>query len=682
MILTNLRIGVRLFLGFGLIIAMSVAFGVYALQTVAGTADFTRKLYHHPYAVSVASLQLNGDMIAINRSMKDVLLAKNGEQIDKAVAAVNASDADAVAQLKILRERFQGDATIVNELEKTVLDWRPVREQVIALVRDNKKEAAVEVVASKGAAAVKAINEKTAGIIELARNRGASLSQQADESYQQALLVTGIATALLAVVGVVIALVSTLTITRPVARIRGIMGTMSTGDVADDLPVTSRDEMGDLSQAVNQVMANRRYVTSVAESIAGGNLGVEVRLLSERDAMGVAFRHMLGKLREVVEAAAAAAQNVASGSQQLSAGSEQLSQGATEQAAASEEASAAMEQMSANVRQSADNAGETEKIATRSAVDAESSGEAVVKSVVAMKTIAEKITIVQEIARQTDLLALNAAIEAARAGEHGRGFAVVASEVRKLAERSQVASTEIMALASDTVSVAEAAGQMLTKLVPDIRRTADLVQEISASSREQNVGAEQVNAAIGQVDRVSQQNAASAEEISATAEELAAQADQLRSILSYFAVGASGVAASSVAAKIADRAAAAAPATATRTDRSDRKAPPAPKGKFEVVRSKGETGPAVTAKAKGAAATAKADPAPKANPVIRVDTKPKARINLGPEPDETVGTPPRKSPVITLPEPGMVARPGNARKAPLPLEVGSLDADDAAFERM
>ena len=196
-----------------------------------------------------------------------------------------------------------------------------------------------------------------------------------------------------------------------------------------------------------------------------------------------------------------------------------------------------MEEMAANIRQNADNAGETEKIARQSSVDAAKSGDAVSKAVAAMKTIAEKITIVQEIARQTDLLALNAAIEAARAGEHGRGFAVVASEVRRLAERSQAAAAEISALSFQTVTVSEEAGQMLTRLVPDIQRTAVLVSEISSASREQNTGAEQINVAIQQLDQVTQQNAAAAEEMSSTSEELSSQAQQLQSSISFFTLG-------------------------------------------------------------------------------------------------------------------------------------------------
>jgi methyl-accepting chemotaxis protein len=190
--------------------------------------------------------------------------------------------------------------------------------------------------------------------------------------------------------------------------------------------------------------------------------------------------------------------------------------------------------MAANIRQNADNASQTEKIARQSSKDAQISGEAVTRAVNAMQTIAEKILIVQEIARQTDLLALNAAVEAARAGEHGKGFAVVASEVRKLAERSQAAASEISALSSNTVRAAQDAGDMLGKLVPDIQKTATLVEEISAACREQNIGAEQINQAIQQLDKVTQQNASASDEMSATSEELAAQAEQLLSAIGFF----------------------------------------------------------------------------------------------------------------------------------------------------
>jgi len=285
---------------------------------------------------------------------------------------------------------------------------------------------------------------------------------------------------------------------------------------------------------------NLGRAVQLASDVAAGDL-TQTTAATSNDELGDLMRSlatMVEKLSAVVSDALGAAQNVSSGSQQLAASAEQLSNGATEQASATEESSSAMEQMSSNIKQNADNAGQTEKIARQSALDAEMSGVAVNRAVQAMETIAEKITIVQEIARQTDLLALNAAVEAARAGEHGRGFAVVASEVRKLAERSQAAAGEISKLSADTVKAAQEAGAMLVRLVPDIKRTAELVGEISAACREQDIGSAQINQAIQQLDQVTQQNAAASEEVSATSEELTTQAEQLQGAISYFRVDA------------------------------------------------------------------------------------------------------------------------------------------------
>jgi len=290
-----------------------------------------------------------------------------------------------------------------------------------------------------------------------------------------------------------------------------------------------------------------------AEALAEGDLRATIQT-DRSDEVGVltaALMKMTERLRDVIINVKGASDNVASGSQQLSATSEEMSQGATEQAAAAEEASSSMEEMSANIRQNADNALQTEKIAVKSAQDAQDGGKAVVDTVSAMKQIAEKINIIEEIARQTNLLALNAAIEAARAGEHGKGFAVVAAEVRKLAERSQNAAGEISELSGSSVEVAERAGEMLAKMVPDIQRTAELVQEIAAASKEQDTGAEQVNQAIQQLDQVIQQNASASEEMASTAEELSSQAEQLQDAIAFFKVdeGQSGRAVAPLVAK-------------------------------------------------------------------------------------------------------------------------------------
>jgi methyl-accepting chemotaxis protein len=284
---------------------------------------------------------------------------------------------------------------------------------------------------------------------------------------------------------------------------------------------------GPLSEAVH-----------ISNKLAEGDLSIKFESISkdETGQLLAAMKNMVDKLKNVVADVKSASDNVAGGSQQLSAGAEQMSQGTTEQAASAEEASAAVEEMNATIKQNADNASQTEKIAQKSSTDAQQSGKAVTDAVSAMKEIASKISIIEEIARQTNLLALNAAIEAARAGEHGKGFAVVASEVRKLAERSQQAAGEISHLSSSTVEAAEKAGAMLGKLVPDIQKTADLVQEISAASKEQTTGADQINTAIQQLNQVIQQNAGAAEEMSSTAEELSSQAEQLQSTIAFFKV--------------------------------------------------------------------------------------------------------------------------------------------------
>lgn len=287
--------------------------------------------------------------------------------------------------------------------------------------------------------------------------------------------------------------------------------------------------------AIKRMAAEEKLFQSGAER---ANVAIAALVLLAIAACCLLVVMLLRSIARQVADLMEAADNVAAGSQELSSGSEEMSQGASEQAAAAEEASSSMEQMTSMVRQNADNALQTEKIAKKSASDALDGGKAVAATVVAMKEIAAKISVIEEIARQTNLLALNAAIEAARAGEHGKGFAVVASEVRKLAERSQQAAAEISSLSVSNVQVAEQAGAMLARLVPDIQRTAELVQEISAACREQDSGADQINKAIQQLDSVIQQNAAAAEEMASTSEELASQADQLKDVASFFSIGA------------------------------------------------------------------------------------------------------------------------------------------------
>ncbi len=311
---------------------------------------------------------------------------------------------------------------------------------------------------------------------------------------------------------------------------------ISKGDIPSKITESYNGDFNSIKINLNMLIQAMNDVAETAEKIALGDLSVKVQKRSDQDKLMISIQDMVEKLSDIVREVKDSADNVAAGSEQMSSTAEQMSQGASEQASAAEEASSAMEQMAANIRQNADNAQQTEKIAVKSAEDAREGGKAVLETVAAMKTIAEKIDIVEEIARQTDLLALNAAIEAARAGEHGKGFAVVAAAVRRLAERSAAAAGEISKLSVSSVEVAEKAGKLLGQIVPDIGKTSQLVQEITAASNEQNTGANQINQAIQQLNQVVQQNASAAEEMSSTSEELSSQAVQLQESISFFKV--------------------------------------------------------------------------------------------------------------------------------------------------
>jgi methyl-accepting chemotaxis protein len=392
------------------------------------------------------------------------------------------------------RKEFESVGEKLKSIESHQADYEQQVQQAFALIRQGKLQEAERTAEEIEKKAGQLDDEREQFLIQIEKFTDNS-TVKAEHDEQSGVTVMSAVTICSLVLGIIMGIFITRSITRPAAKIVDMVSSIAGGDLNTQIDIEQKDEIG--------LLAN-------------------------------AMKEMVSKLRSIVGEVKASADNVASGSQQLSSSSEELSQGATEQAASAEEASSSMEQMAANIKQNADNAAQTEKIAQKSSEDATAGGKAVTETVAAMKEIAQKISIIEEISRQTDLLALNAAIEAARAGEHGKGFAVVASEVRKLAERSQTAAGEIGRLSGTSVEVAEKAGEMLNRMVPDIQKTAELVQEISAASNEQNTGAEQVNTAIQQLDQVIQQNASASEEMASTAEELSSQAEQLLDVISFF----------------------------------------------------------------------------------------------------------------------------------------------------
>jgi len=495
----NLSIGTRLALSFGSLIAVLVGVGWLGLDRMAqinGNLDaIVQKRWAKVQLVQSALARVNDN----SRITMEFFLVKEKSDFERLAARQDDNKREITGLMEKIESglEFEKGRALFAAVKESRVPYVESFTRAKNLLLESKQEEATAVVTREMVPRLAAFQKAWEAFVAFQHDLMDESARESAAAYRSARNLVSLLIALGLAFAVLTAVAVTRSITAPILQIVTVAERIAAGDLRDRVEVTSRDETGRLQTAIREM----------SEKLA----------------------QVIGEVRTGAGALSAAAA-------QVSATSQSLSQGSSEQAASVEETTSSLEQMSASITQNAENSRQTEQIAAKGAKDAEDGGRSVQETVEAMKAIAEKISIIEEIAYQTNLLALNAAIEAARAGEHGKGFAVVATEVRKLAERSQAAAKEISGLAGSSVKVAERSGQLLAELVPSIRKTADLVQEVSAASQEQSSGVAQINKAMSQVDQVTQRNASATEELASTAEELASQAEALQQLMAYFRV--------------------------------------------------------------------------------------------------------------------------------------------------
>ena len=493
--LSQINVGPRLGFGFATLMALMLIVSAFALGSMRELTELTSKLYRHPFAVSTAALRIDGNIVRIHRAMKDVVLARTTTEIESQMQITAAHEKQVMRDIQLIEERFLGDKRKVANLRQVFVDWKPIRQEVIALMLNDRRDMAAAITKGTGAKHVEKLNQTMEGFIDFASNKAMAFISNTEKSRDRALTTMYLLVGLSFVIACGLAYFLARSILRPLSDCSTIVSRVADGDLRVDATSRGGDELHQL-------------IDSTAT--------------------------MADRLRRVVSQVQGVADQVILKSEQMDGASLEISQGAVRQATSVQETSEVLNRVISKIELTATHAETARSISDRAASAAVEGGEWVLESVNAMGRINERTSVIADLANRTNLLALNAALEAARAGESGKGFAVVVAEIRALADESRQANAEIADLCASSMEVAHKAAEKFEGLVPEIQKTAELVQAMAAAGHEQSRETGRINESIGQWKQIIQRNSRASSSLATTANELAAQSAELRGSIAFF----------------------------------------------------------------------------------------------------------------------------------------------------